>query len=374
MKKIIVAHGHTSIEVLHSLIPLILCSKEKENWDWKFVDYKISNIFKKQGDLLILVRKYHDGKTTKDNIIFELLSLRKNFTKIIYFDDSASPSSVLFFTFPYVDKYWKRSRLVDMSLYKKNFYGGRLFSHYYHSEFGINDQDLKLINIAADSTTDLSKLKIAWNIGVGVFPLNGKTLLDKYYPLMRKFITTMTLLPSVSLIYLLLSRYIKSMRQELKKEINLNKRIFKLSARFSSLNYTNSIGFQRSLLLKKIQKKEKFLTGNKSKREFTKETYEIFGLISPFGWGEMCYRDFEAALGGAYLIKPDMSHLVTWPNIYAKHMYHSLSWDCSNLDSLEFLFDRANDCGKAVNETRNVYRSSLNEIIPRCIDMIDEVM
>ena len=31
--------------------------------------------------------------------------------------------------------------------------------------------------------------------------------------------------------------------------------------------------------------------------------------MSPFGFGEICYRDFEAMLNGACLIKPDVSHL-----------------------------------------------------------------
>lgn len=28
--------------------------------------------------------------------------------------------------------------------------------------------------------------------------------------------------------------------------------------------------------------------------------------ISPFGWGKICYRDFEATLCGAASIKPNM--------------------------------------------------------------------
>ena len=33
-------------------------------------------------------------------------------------------------------------------------------------------------------------------------------------------------------------------------------------------------------------------------------------MLSPFGWGEICYRDFEAALNGMLLIKPDMNTLI----------------------------------------------------------------
>ncbi|MCU0904693.1 MAG: glycosyltransferase [Tabrizicola sp.] len=36
---------------------------------------------------------------------------------------------------------------------------------------------------------------------------------------------------------------------------------------------------------------------------------------SPFGYGEVCWRDYEAVLTGAVLLKPDMSHVETDPDI-----------------------------------------------------------
>ena len=110
MKKIVIAHGHTSIEVFHSLTPLILASeKTSDEWSWKFVDYRIFNIFKMQGDLLILVRRYHDGKRSDKEVEMELLALKKKFKRVIYFDDSAATSVILFNTFEFIDEYWKRS-------------------------------------------------------------------------------------------------------------------------------------------------------------------------------------------------------------------------------------------------------------------------
>ena len=98
-KKIVIAHGHTSIEILHTITPFVLASKKDTNYKFKFINYKFKNIFRQQGDLLILIRKYHDGKLTDEKIIKELKKLRKNFTKIVYFDDSAA-ASIVFFVFP----------------------------------------------------------------------------------------------------------------------------------------------------------------------------------------------------------------------------------------------------------------------------------
>lgn len=54
--------------------------------------------------------------------------------------------------------------------------------------------------------------------------------------------------------------------------------------------------------------------------------------LSPFGWGEVCYRDFEAIACGALLIKPDMSHLATRPGLYQPmQTYVPVKWDLSDL-------------------------------------------
>lgn len=55
--------------------------------------------------------------------------------------------------------------------------------------------------------------------------------------------------------------------------------------------------------------------------------------FSPFGYGEVCWRDYEAILAGALLIKPDMSHVETCPNIYIPYeTYIPVKWDFSDLE------------------------------------------
>ncbi|MEO8245212.1 MAG: glycosyltransferase family 1 protein [bacterium] len=54
--------------------------------------------------------------------------------------------------------------------------------------------------------------------------------------------------------------------------------------------------------------------------------------FSPFGYGELCWRDIEAFQTGAVLIKPDMSHLVTLPDLYVPGItYLPVHWDFSDL-------------------------------------------
>jgi hypothetical protein len=56
---------------------------------------------------------------------------------------------------------------------------------------------------------------------------------------------------------------------------------------------------------------------------------------SPFGYGELCWRDIEAIVAGAVLIKPDMSHLVTLPDLYeAGVTYLPVRWDFADLEEV----------------------------------------
>ena len=73
---------------------------------------------------------------------------------------------------------------------------------------------------------------------------------------------------------------------------------------------------------------ENFSLGIVPKKEYRKNMYESKFVVSPFGCGEICYRDYETFMAGAALIKPDMSHLETWPNLYIPNeTYFPISWD-----------------------------------------------
>jgi len=54
--------------------------------------------------------------------------------------------------------------------------------------------------------------------------------------------------------------------------------------------------------------------------------------VSPFGYGEVCWRDYEAVLCGCLVVKPDMSHLRTEPDLFVPgETYVPVKWDFSDL-------------------------------------------
>jgi len=81
--------------------------------------------------------------------------------------------------------------------------------------------------------------------------------------------------------------------------------------------------------------------------------------VSPFGYGELCWRDFEAVLCGCLLVKPDVSHLRTEPDMFIPgETYVPVRWDFSDLSEV---------CARYLADDR-----SRNRIIARAYAVLSE--
>ncbi len=93
-----------------------------------------------------------------------------------------------------------------------------------------------------------------------------------------------------------------------------------------------------------------------SNRQNKKELRASKVCFSPFSYGEVCWRDYEAILSGALLIKPDMSHVETAPNTFIPlQTYVPVSWDFSDLDDKVSYYLENEDI--AANIIDNAYRN-----------------
>ena len=73
--------------------------------------------------------------------------------------------------------------------------------------------------------------------------------------------------------------------------------------------------------------------GGLSLREYREEMAASRAVVSPFGIGELCYRDYEAAVAGAVCVKPDVSHLETFPGVLQPGAtYLPVAWDMTDLE------------------------------------------
>ncbi|HVO20925.1 MAG TPA: glycosyltransferase [Anaeromyxobacter sp.] len=67
-------------------------------------------------------------------------------------------------------------------------------------------------------------------------------------------------------------------------------------------------------------------------RQYYQELLRSRVCISPFGYGEICWRDFEAILCGCLLVKPDVGHLRTYPDVFVPgKTYVPVRWDYGDL-------------------------------------------
>lgn len=73
-------------------------------------------------------------------------------------------------------------------------------------------------------------------------------------------------------------------------------------------------------------------TGRVNRRVYLWEMLRSKVVFSPFGWGEVCFRDYEAVACGCLLVKPSMEHVATSPNVFiANETYVPVKWDFSDL-------------------------------------------
>tara|TARA_R110000851_G_scaffold155423_1_gene297835 strand:+ start:5224 stop:6237 length:1014 start_codon:yes stop_codon:yes gene_type:complete len=68
--------------------------------------------------------------------------------------------------------------------------------------------------------------------------------------------------------------------------------------------------------LSKIEHKYNIIKGQSSPQQFIDVMKRSKVGISPFGMGELCYRDLELIQWGCLLIKPDMSKVITEPDFF----------------------------------------------------------
>ena len=281
----------------------------ENNIDFKVYYQETKAIY--DSDLVILDGRFYRKlqSSDPDTEILELLErLSSNIPKIIWFDTTDGTGTTQFQFLPYVNKYLKIQVLKDRTLYQKKYYGGRIYTEYYHSEFGVNDKK-ELASPRPATQDQIHKIDCAWGHGLADF--------GRWGPMMRR-IRKFVPLPYY---------YSQNFRVHSDRSVIA-------SFRFSTNYKRETIAFQRSLV-KQTANKLGYPTDKIPRNKYLYELRNCKLGISPFGWGEPSYKDFEIILNGAALIKPDLSHLETWPNLYINNeTYLSFDWDCSNLEEV----------------------------------------
>ena len=371
--KIVFLFARNNITTNYSIVPFYLWEIEKNKNKLFDIHYCVSELNKKasQGDLLIIIRRYENVDLSDQLVEKELENFRKNFKKIIYFDDSAALSKINWFIVNRVDMYCKRGLLRDRELYKKTLYGGRLFSDYYHKKYKIYDQ--KENNTLPDYSNkyDWNKIEIAWNIGIGMYELNSNLLKIKFNYFLKKSSKYYCQLLNSDINKYIVERNIKKIIKSLNLIID-NIENLNTMGRITNNGYSESVGFQRKLISKELNDRN-IETKKISYFSYLGEMYKYSSFISPFGWGEICFRDFESIILGKMLIKPNCDHIITWPNIYQDNMYVPIDWEASNLDFALNGLSKEKRL-EIINNSRSYYKLQLQKITGKVNQIIEKAL
>ena len=101
--------------------------------------------------------------------------------------------------------------------------------------------------------------------------------------------------------------------------------------------------------------------GRVKRYQFFKEMTQSKLCFSPFGYGEVCWRDYESFATGALLLKPNMDHLMVDPDIFIPNeTYIALNWDLSDFeDQVKEYYQNSNECKRIARNAFDVMRQSI---------------
>lgn len=301
--------------------------------------------------LIIHSRYFEDGwqntiKRTVENeeeLIGFLIGKKKTVGKLIWFDAADSTGSNDFPIIEFVDTFLKKQILKNTDYYSE----GKNLRIWLDN----NDFEKTLSAFKPCPKDQLYKIKVGWNIGLNDY---------------RTYRYKLTKLSNY-LSYKIYSNRFSAVNKERKYDL-----IFRGTTHNSSA-LAQAISFQRNKIINIFDTLNfNILRGNPvSKNIYWKELRNSKVSISPFGWGEICYRDFETLISGAVLIKPSMEHLQTYPNIYIPNeTYIPVDWNLNDLEEkLEVLLNNYASFKHIAENAQELYKTNINnaELFVDCV-------
>lgn len=199
------------------------------------------------------------------------------------------------------DAYIKKHRFADLTDYLKPYQGKSNLTDYCVKKYGVSFSENIIPETQPLREEDTAKIVLGWNIGLD----------DK----------------------------IDELAGDLRLDVFSNERAIDISSR-AAVGPDNWIHGMRNDAVKAISAldgtyKVHAPTDRVSQQQYYDEMLNSRITVSPFGYGELCWRDFEAILCGSVLVKPDMSHLETWPDLFVPgETYLPVAWDYSDLEEV----------------------------------------
>ncbi len=221
-------------------------------------------------------------------------------TKLVYFDGDDDLNVQWKEVISNVDLYVKKHTYIDSKEYLKRYIGKSNITDYVARTHGTSFDNDIIPSSEEVEASDVKKIHLGWNIALD----------DKIFNLSRRIKHSTQANRSIDIscrAYADPAVWIAPMRNAAVEKIE------SLSNRFRILapkNRVNQDQYYEEMLSSKI-------------------------CVSPFGFGEICWRDFEAIICGCLLVKPSMDHAMTSPNLFIPgHTYIPVRWDYADLEDV----------------------------------------
>lgn len=269
-------------------------------------------------------------------------ALRQEFPnrQLIFVDPFAQASSNYFSVLPYVDRFLKRQRLQNVADYQKSFVGGCEFVEFIARQWGA-----ELRGWFVGSAVPVAyehRIASGWNLGTA--------------RRFRKALRQPRFFPK------------RPARNNTHKNIDVFCRLalgpkrqqeWYCQYRMAAVAALEPLGSDYQLAASARFVEEGLIPQSQYLREL-KHSRVVF---SPFGWGETCWRDFDAICNDCLLVKPSMAHLDTQPNIFIENeTYVPVRWDFADLEEkCRYYLERPEEMARIVGNARRVYTDYLEK-------------
>lgn len=264
-----------------------------------------------KADVVIVDSKFHRARwrRERDGVLAELSGLKGRSGRLLYFDTGDGSGWLQTDALALADGYFKAQVLRDRRRYLEPIYAHRPYADYYHREFGVNDAEPEYSSPVPDPAL-LEKIRVSWNSGLADYSPLGPARMALYHRL-----------PFRPLL-----RFPAPLARPSRPRPN------PVSCRFGVDYERQSVAWQRRRMRSLLGRR--FDTVKLARPAYFRELAASKLVVSPFGLGEITLKDFETFLAGGILLKPDMTHLETWPDFFrAGETMAAHRWDLADLEA-----------------------------------------
>lgn len=252
------------------------------------------------------------------------------------YDPSNSPHLS---SLPLVDRYLKKVMFKDPGMYTKGFEGGYVVTDYLGRELGYDLGNHELGSIA--DADELHKMRLSWSFGAA----------PKFSQLLR--------------IGALVSKPFAKRAIDVSCRLGVRRDDLLLTGdALSKMNWYPRHRLEALRAIRAAGESVRCSSSDRcSRRTYLLEMFRTRIVVSPFGYGELCYRDYEAVCCGALLMKPDVGHMMTRPNIFvAGETYIPLRWDFADLpEKIQYYLKHEDEAAAIAARAQDVMRRYFSE-------------